>query len=94
MKDTNFLRWVRRDWQRNRKLFIIQTLAFSINISSYIYMTIALPNPDFLIAYSMYLFGSTLSVIYSIGFGSFPLLLTNLSYLIIEAIGLFKILNY
>jgi len=94
MRDTNFLKWVARDWQRNKKMFMIQTLAFIFNISGYIYMTFALPLPNFLLAYGMYLFGSYLGVIYAVGFGSFPLLLTNLSYLIIEAIGIFKILQY
>lgn len=92
MKSENILLWIKRDWKRNKKLFIIETFAFIANIGTYFYMTISLPEPNFLIVYTLYLISSILGISYSIGRGSFNLFLTNLSYLLIEGLAFVKLL--
>ena len=37
MKSENILLWIKRDWKRNKKLFIIETFAFIANIGTYFY---------------------------------------------------------
>ena len=92
MKSENILLWIKRDLKRNKKLFIIETFAFIANIGTYFYMTISLPEPNFLIVYTLYLISSILGITYSIGRGSFNLFLTNLCYLLIEGLAFLKLL--
>jgi hypothetical protein len=92
MKIIGCLVWIKRDWQKNKYLFTIETLYFILNMWSSMYVALNMPDVNFLALYIMYVAASTLGVIYSIARNSFPLLLTNLCYVLIEFFALYKLL--
>lgn len=93
MKVIGCLVWVKRDWQKNKILFTIETAFFLLNMYTSLYVAFLMPNIDFLFLYSLYVIASILGVSYSVMRNSFPLLLTNICYLIIEFFGIARLLQ-
>jgi len=92
MKVIGCLVWIKRDWQKNKFLFIIEMLFFILNMYSSLYVAFYMPNVDFLFLYSLYIVATIFGIAYSVIRNSFPLLLTNVCYLIIEFFGIARLL--
>ncbi|MDD2839573.1 MAG: hypothetical protein PHY80_00385 [Rickettsiales bacterium] len=92
MRIIGCLVWIKRDWQRNKFLFAIEMGFFLLNMYSSLYVALLMPNIDFLFLYSLYVIATLLGITYSVIRNSFPLLLTNICYLVIEFYGIARLL--
>ncbi|HSQ98239.1 MAG TPA: hypothetical protein VLL98_06020 [Rickettsiales bacterium] len=92
MKIIGCLVWIKRDWQKSKFLFIIESIFFVLNIYTSIYVAVVMPNINFLFLYITYIIATILGVFYSVIRNSFPLLLTNVCYLLIEIFATIRLL--
>lgn len=91
MKIIGCLVWIKRDWQKSKFLFLVESIFFVLNIYTSIYVALEMPNVNFFFLYVLYIIATFLGIIYSVARNSFPLLLTNICYLIIEVLALVRL---
>lgn len=85
--------WLKTEWKNSKLLFFNEIVCAVTGVLSSIYMTITVPNTNFLILYIIYMFDTLSCAITAIYKKSFGLLFNSFVYFIIDTMGIIKILT-
>lgn len=84
--------WIKNDWRSHRVRFIIELLAWAISIGCSITMALTVPNPPLLILYPMWITGCSMYAWASFSRKSFGMLANYCLLVMIDFIGLTRLL--
>ena len=84
--------WLKTEWKNSKLLFFNDVICVCTGILSATYMTLTVPNTNFLVLYTIYTIDTLSCLVTAIYKKSFGLLLNSIIYLIIDTLGIIKIL--
>lgn len=84
--------WLKAEWRNSRFMFFNEIICIITGILSATYMTLTVPNTNFLILYIIYIVDTLSCTVTAIYKKSFGLFFNSFIYLIIDAVGIVKIL--
>jgi hypothetical protein len=84
--------FVRRDWNKNPLRLTLETVNWLLNIVIAGTVSATVPNTDWSIVYPIIFVAISISIYSAVSRGSFGLLMTSLTLLIIDSIGYYRIL--
>jgi hypothetical protein len=84
--------FIRKDWRHNSIRLILETINWLLNLSIALIFAITVPNVPLLIIYPIFFVALSISIYSSISRGSFGLLLTSITLLVIDFIGYIRLL--
>lgn len=84
--------FVRKDWNKNPSRLTLETINWLLNIVIASTVSATVPNTDWSIVYPIIFVAISISIYSAVSRGSFGLLMTSLTLLIIDSIGYYRIL--
>jgi len=88
----NVLVWIKEDYKTNPFRFFIEVLAWAISIGCSLTMALTVPNPPLLALYPAWILGCALYAWAAFTRGSFGMIANYLLIVVIDTIGLIRIL--
>lgn len=86
------IEWLGNEWRSNKFLFFNEISCALTSFLSAVYMTFSMPNTDFMLLYIIYIINTINCIISSVAKKSFGILLNSSIYLILDIIGVVKLL--
>lgn len=80
------------DWKSNPFRLCLETVNWALNVAIALIFTITIPDVPLLLVYPMFLVALSISIYSALSRGSFGLLITSVTMLLIDLIGYYKLL--
>ncbi len=90
MSDTT--NWFKNEWQNNKLLFFNEISCIISGVLSASYITFKMQNANFMFLYTVYIINTLNCLISALSKKSFGLAINSIVYLIIDIIGMIKLL--
>ena len=84
--------FVKRDWHSHPVRLCLEIINWLLNLLVALTFTLTVPNVPLLIVYPMFFFALSISIYSAISRGSFGLLITSITILIVDLLGYIKLL--
>jgi hypothetical protein len=86
------IEFVKSDWRSNPVRLMMETINWGMNVAVAMTFTLTVPDVPLLLVYPMFFTALTISIYSAISRGSFGLLITSITMLLIDLVGYAKLL--